>query len=84
MTRPDLPQEWDPVISHMMVYEQGPQITVLVDPDHPEIWMREPYRSQLQHWAIEGDGEGRYVIVFCGDDVSKIEAIDPLANSDKL
>lgn len=74
MTDPALPDTWRPLDSHMLIYEQGPQITVLVDPDHPEAWTAEPYISSLQEWADEGDAAGKYVILFCGEDVRKIEA----------
>lgn len=56
----------------MMIYRQGPQITVLVDPDFPEIWKQAPYAETLQRWAREGEG-GQYVIVFVGDAVFKVE-----------
>ncbi|PTM92729.1 hypothetical protein C7449_107142 [Mycoplana dimorpha] len=56
----------------MMIYRQGPQITVLVDPDHPDIWRSEPYHTQLRAWADEAELDGGYVIVFWQDDVFKI------------
>ncbi len=56
----------------MMIYRQGPQITVLVDPDHPDIWRSEPYHPQLRAWANEAEPTGGYVIVFSPDDVVKI------------
>ena len=64
--------EWEPSRSHMMVYRQGPQITVLVDPDFLDIWRREPYHAQLVTWASEAAPTGGFVIVFCKDDVFKI------------
>ncbi|MDI7864465.1 hypothetical protein MRS76_21250 [Rhizobiaceae bacterium n13] len=67
-----LGDEWNPARSHMMLYEQGPQTTVLVDPDFPEIWKQEPYLTQMRRWAAEGKAVGRYVIVFVGDQVTKI------------
>ena len=63
---------WEPSRSHMMIYRQGPQMTVLVDPDHADIWRREPYHAQLRIWAVEAEPAGGYVIVFQGDDVFKI------------
>ena len=63
---------WAPSRSHMMVYRQGPQMTVLVDPDYPDIWRTEPYHTQLQSWAGEAKPAGGYVIVFCQDEVHKI------------
>ena len=71
-TRQALGAEWEPARAKMMVYEQGPQITVLVDPDYPEIWKSEPYLSQLRRWASEAGPGGGYVIVFSLDDVFKI------------
>lgn len=71
-TDDSLPPAWDPEISKMMIYEQGPQITVLVDPDYPDLWRSEPYRSQLESWAAKAEPAGGYVIVFCGEDVFKI------------
>ena len=56
----------------MMIYRQGPQITVLVDPDHPDIWRSEPYHRQLRAWADAAELDGGYVVVFCQDDVFKI------------
>lgn len=72
MTDEALGEVWEPSRSHMMIYRQGPQITVLVDPDHPDIWRREPYHAQLRVWADEAEPKGGYVIVFWQDDVFKI------------
>jgi len=72
MTDEALDEAWEPSRSHMMIYRQGPQITVLVDPDHPDIWRREPYRAQLHRWARRAELAGGYVIVFWRDDVFKL------------
>lgn len=72
MTDEALGEAWEPARSHMMIYRQGPQITVLVDPDHPDIWRREPYHAQLRAWADAAAPSGGYVIVFWQDDVFKI------------
>lgn len=72
MTDEALGEAWESSRSHMMIYRQGPQITVLVDPDHPNIWRREPYNTQLRAWADEAEPNGGYVIVFWQDDVFKI------------
>lgn len=78
MTDETLGPEWEPSISNMMVYRQGPQITVLVDPDHAATWTSKPYLTQLRSWAAESMHDGGYVIVFAGDDVTKIR---PLADA---
>ena len=67
-----LGEAWEPSRSHMMIYRQGPQITVLVDLDYPEIWRSELYHAQLRAWAREAEPMGGYVIVFWQDDVFKI------------
>jgi hypothetical protein len=74
MAGEDLPEAWEPARCHMMVYRQGPQITVLVDPDHPDAWQTEPHASDLRRWAAEADATGGYIIVFVGDHAFKIDA----------
>ncbi len=64
--------EWEPSVANMMVYGQGQQITVLVDPNYPLAWKTAPYATQLNDWAREAAGKGGYIIVFVGDAVFKI------------
>lgn len=73
MTEKDLGPEWEPSVANMMVYRQGPQVTVLVDPAHSAIWNSEPYAAQLRQWAKAEEARGGYVIVFAGDAVVKID-----------
>ena len=75
MTKPDLAEEFDPLTSHMMIYEQGAQVTVLVDPDFPDAWRTEPHHGRLRQWARAIEAEGGYIIVFVGDSVHKIEPV---------
>jgi hypothetical protein len=72
MTNEALGEEWAPAKSHMMVYEQGHQVTVLADPDFPDVWRHEPYMQQLKAWAADAAASGGYVIVFWRDEVHKI------------
>ncbi|MEI2296719.1 hypothetical protein [Ensifer sp. MJa1] len=67
-----LDDAFDPARSHMMIYRQGPQVTVLVDPDFPDSWRQAPYAETFKRWAHAADG-GQYVIVFAGDAVFKVE-----------
>ncbi len=73
MTDASMSEIWAPTISHMMVYNQGPQITVLVDPDHEAIWANAPYLQEIEGWALQAEPSGGYVIVYFGDHVTKIE-----------
>jgi hypothetical protein len=72
MTDPLMAAEWEPAHSHMMVYRQGQQLTVLVDPRRPDVWRGERYLATLKRWAGEEEAMGGYVIVFVGDEVMKI------------
>lgn len=72
MTDATMPEAWAPEQSHMMVYGQGPQLTVLVDPDHADIWQAAPYRDDLSRWAGEAEADGGYVILYAGDAVKRI------------
>ena len=65
--------EWEPALSHMMIYSQGQQMTVLVDPLHPGMWLEEPYHGQLRQWARDHEEAGGYIIVFVGDAVFKVD-----------
>jgi len=73
MTEVAMSAEWQPARAHMMVYTQGPQITVLVDPAYPDAHKQAPYREQLEQWASTADLSGGFVIVFVGDTAIKIE-----------
>ena len=65
---------WQPERAKMMVYGEGAQLTVLVDPDYPDAWTRPPYADALQTLANRKAAEGGYLILFVGDHVVKIEA----------
>ncbi|MDH4440840.1 MAG: hypothetical protein QE284_10695 [Rhizobium sp.] len=64
---------WDPAVSGMMAYAQGPQLTVLVDPARGEDWRRAPYLGELQARAEALKVGGGYVVVFAGEDVEVVK-----------
>ncbi|PWE53795.1 hypothetical protein DEM27_22985 [Metarhizobium album] len=72
MSDPDLPDEWEPAQSNLMICRHGQQMTVLVDPEHPDVWKAEPYASGLNAMAKKAATSGGYVIVFVGDEIVKI------------
>ncbi len=74
MTNPAFPDTWRPQTSHILVYDQGQQVTVLVDPDYPEAWREEAAQAAIAQWAADAEKEGRYLILFCGDYVEKMGA----------
>lgn len=79
MVNDRLGSEWEPSVAKMMVYDQGRQTTVLVDPAYPASWRQEPYTTQLRQWAADAQADGGYVIVFVGDAVFKIDPLKPSA-----
>ena len=68
-TDASLDDHWHPERSHMMVYRQGAQITVLVDPRFSESWQAEPYLGVLRSWAEVAREDNGYLVVFIGDQV---------------
>jgi uncharacterized protein len=73
-TSDTLGPEWQPQAAGMMIYRQGQQTTVLVDPARPDAFSREPYASGLRQMAADAELFGGYVIVFAGDAVTKVKA----------
>lgn len=67
-----LGDHWAPASSGMMVYMQGPQVTVLVDPARPDAWREPANLLDLQDWATTAEMRGGYVIVFAGDQVARV------------
>lgn len=72
LTDDTLPSEWNPVDCHMMLYKQGPQRTILVDPRFAGIWRREPFASMISDLARRSEAEGGYLILFSGDEVHRM------------
>ena len=54
---PALGEEWKPTTSHMVLgyMSDADVIMVYTDPDHPEMWRREPYISRIKKWAATTD-----------------------------
>ncbi len=72
-TDPALGEEWDPRVSRMMLYAQGPQLTVLVEPEAAAIWRDAPYRDWLEGNARSLKPAGGYVVVYAGEDVAVVK-----------
>jgi len=72
-TDPALGEEWDPRVSRMMMYGQGPQLTVLVEPEAATIWRESPYRDWLEEKARSLKPAGGYVVVYAGEDVAVVK-----------
>ena len=72
-TDPTLGDEWEPRLSRMMMYGQGPQLTVLVEPDAGAIWREVPYLGWLEARARVLKPMGSYVVVYAGEEVSVVK-----------
>lgn len=72
-TDPTLGDEWEPRLSRMMMYGQGPQLTVLVEPDAGAIWREAPYLGWLEARAQVLKPMGGYVVVYAGEEVSVVK-----------
>ncbi len=72
-TEAALAPEWEPQISRMMLYRQGPQLTVLVEPEAGSIWRETPYLEWLEAQARVLKAQGGYVVVYAGEAVSVVK-----------
>lgn len=68
-----LGDEWEPGVSRMIMYAQGPQLTVLVEPEADAIWREAPYLGWLEARAQAVKTEGGYVVVYAGEEVSVVK-----------
>lgn len=72
-TDPTLGDVWEPRVSRMMMYGQGPQLTVLVEPEAAAIWRDAPYHGWLEEKARSLKPAGGYVVVYAGEDVAVVK-----------
>jgi hypothetical protein len=68
LVQPDLPEEWKPSRSHIVVTSEAARssISFHVDADHPDAWRREPFYAHIKQqaeWAAPHHGQ---VLVFVG------------------
>jgi hypothetical protein len=68
LSSPDLPEEWRPVVSKLIIDTQTLPGTmlVLVDPARPDAWRRQPYYAALKAWARAALANQSRVIVRVG------------------
>ena len=68
-----LGDEWEPRLSRMMMYAQGPQLTVLVEPEAGAIWREPAYLGWLEARARALKAQGGYVVVYAGEEASVVK-----------
>jgi len=62
-----LDQHWKPSKSRLVLTTSEDGIEVRCDPDFPNAWRREPYRSEIHQWAVAGEAHDLTVIVIIGE-----------------
>jgi hypothetical protein len=72
LDRLELGDQWQPHLSHFVLYLDGPQLVVNVDSEHPGAWRRQPYRDAIRAWAARGLTEGLQIVVKTGRQVTAI------------
>ncbi len=53
MENPRLGEEWRPSKSRLMILgkDDGHTVLVMVDPDRPDAWKKEPYLASFHNWS---------------------------------
>ena len=80
---PGLDERWKPALAKLIVSFEPHDNAILihVDPDHPDAWRAEPFRSQIRRWAARLATTGGQMIVWQGDTKIVIAPDPPLAHS---
>jgi hypothetical protein len=62
-----LDQRWKPSKSRFVLTTSEDGIEVRCDPGFPDAWRKEPFRSEINQWAISGETHDVTVIVITGE-----------------
>jgi len=62
-----LDQHWKPSKSRLVLTTSEDGIEVRCDPGFPDAWRKEPFRSEIQQWAVSGEARDLTVIVILGE-----------------
>jgi len=62
-----LDQHWKPSKSRLVLTTSEDGIEVRCDPGFPDAWRKEPFRSEIQQWAVFGEARDLTVIVIIGE-----------------
>jgi hypothetical protein len=61
-----LDQHWKPNKSKLVLTTSEDGIEVRCDPGFPDAWRKEPFRSEIQQWAVSGATQDMTVVVIVG------------------
>ena len=62
-----LDQHWKPSKSKLVLTTSQDGIEIRCDPGFPDAWRKEPFRSDIQKWAVSGGPRDVTVIVITGE-----------------
>jgi hypothetical protein len=62
-----LDQHWKPSRSRLVLTTSPDGIEIRCDPGFPDAWRKEPYRRQIQKWAVSGEAHDVTVVVITGE-----------------
>jgi hypothetical protein len=69
-----LDQQWKPNKSRLVLTTSEDGIEVRCDPGFPDAWRKEPYRREIQQWAVSGETHDVTVVVIIGQKMILIAA----------
>jgi hypothetical protein len=61
-----LDQHWKPSKSKLVLTTSPDGIEIRCDPGFPDAWRKEPFRSEIQQWAVSGEPLDVTVVVITG------------------
>jgi hypothetical protein len=61
-----LDERWRPSISKLVLTTSEDGIEVRCDPGFPDAWRKEPFRGEIQQWAVSGETRDVTVVVVVG------------------
>ncbi|MDB5603877.1 MAG: hypothetical protein JWP25_777 [Bradyrhizobium sp.] len=62
-----LDQHWKPSKSKLVLTTSPDKIEIRCDPGFPDAWRKEPFRSDIQQWAVSGEPLDVTVVVITGE-----------------
>jgi len=65
-----LGEHWKPSHSRMVVTRDTGRINIIVDPERPDAWRKEPYHSDLKKWAASFALQQTIVAVTVGETIT--------------
>jgi hypothetical protein len=61
-----LDDRWKPSKSKLVLTTSEDGIEIRCDPGFPDAWRKEPFRSEIQQWAVSGESHDMTVVVIVG------------------